>query len=658
MEKRNLGENMELGQRVIKCWLIGVSLAAVIIFSCPDLRAVLRPSPAHPTLLTQQASRESHSPLLPVGLNTACTLLFFAIGLTFSSSARQALELTALGSVPETEEDDYPGKLVVAKATLSPAAEAYRVLHTNLKTSSADQPLRTLIVTSSFQLEGKSAAAANLAVVIAQSGKRVILVDADLRHPTQHRIFELENQMGLVDALRQDTPLSNVLQSVPVENLRVLPSGLPADDPSELLDSKRMLKVIESLRQETDVVIIDSPPVTALPDAKLMAARLGGTLLVIESTKMPRNLAQRSKQVLDKFGTQLSGAAPDRLAASGEDYYYYRYYSDHGSSSGPAVSGLPAHPFDQLDSRSGQAGSVAGGDRGGELDTRRFDQPPDVGLLRARLNVAIRRLRARSAIGALLLVAAALIIVTIVSISSLSKQQQNTIGNASTRAVVAAQTASVNQTATAAAKEKDLARRTAAAVSQTAAANAAAAATATQKALAIAAQQTPTPADCDIDIEILQSPTRLQSVTSAIANVELVWRVRNRATSAGCKWGLAGQETRLLRSVEVGGELGAEVLVQLTWIQDDEYDLAVKIPLTVGEHNLVWRLIPPGKRSPSGPDLLARVVVATPTFTPSPTVQPAPTDCPLEVYPCECRQECNERECTRICDNCTRPKCD
>jgi protein-tyrosine kinase len=656
MEKRNPGENMELGRRV-KCWLILVSLAAAVISSYPHLRAMLRPDSAHPTSLTQQASRDSHSPLLPVGLDTAFTALFFAVGLTFSSSARQALELTALGSIPDTEDNDYPGKLVVVKAALSPAAEAFRVLHTNLKSNSADQPLQTLIVTSSFPLEGKSAAAANLAAVIAQSGKRVILVDANLRHPIQHRIFELENQVGLVDVLRQDTPLGDVLQSVPVENLRILPSGLPTDDPSDLLDSKRMQQVIESLRQETDVVIIDSPPVTALPDAKMLATRLGGALLVIESTKGPRNLAQRGKEALDKFGTQLSGAASDRLAASGEDYNYYRYYSDHSSSSRPAVSGLPAHPFDQLGSKPGQAGALADGEPGGELDTRRFDEPPDVGLLRARLNVAIRRLRARSAVGALLLIAAALIIVVIVSISSLSRQQENTIGNAATRAIVAAQTASVNQTATAAAKERDVARRTAVAATQTAGANAAAA-TATYIALVASTQQTPTPVDCNIDIEILQSPTRLQPVTAAIANVELTWRVRNRATSPACKWGAAGQETRLLRAVEVGGELGAEVLVQLTWIQGEEYDLSLRIPLTVGEHNLVWRLIPPGARSPSGPDLLARVVVATPTFTPPPTIRLAPTDCPVEVYDCNCSEECGPRGCKKVCDVCTRPKCD
>lgn len=656
MEKHNLGENMELGQRV-KYWLIGVSLAAVVISSYSDLRAMLHPGASHPAAMTQLASGESHSPLLPIGLNTAYTMLFFAIGLTFSGSARQALELTALGSIPDSEGQDYPGKLVVAKAALSPAAEAFRVLHTNLKTSAADQSLQTVIVTSSIPLEAKSAAAANLAAVIAQSGKRVVLVDADLRHPTQHRIFELENEVGLVDALRQDTLPGNALQNVPVENLRVLPTGLPPDDSSELLDSKQMLQVIESLRQETDVVIIDGPPVTALPDAKMLAARLGGTLLVIESTKVPRSLAQRGKEVIDKFGTQLSSATSDRLASS-EDYCYYRYYADHGSSSTAAVSGLPAHPFDQLASRPGQSGPVANGASDGELDTRRFDEPPDMGLLRARLNLAIRRLRARSAISVLLLLAIALIIVVVVSISSLSRQQESTIGNAATRAIVAAQTASVNQTATAIARQRDLLRRTEVAATQTAVARAAAAATATQQAMIIAAQQTPTPADCDIDIEILQSPTQLQSVTTATANVELVWRVRNRAASAACKWGQAGQETRLLRAVEVGGALGAEVLVQLTWIQDEEYDLALKVPLTVGEHNLVWRLIPPGERSPSGPDLPARVVVATPTVTPVPTVRLAPTDCPLEVYDCNCSEECGPRGCQKVCDTCTRPKCD
>jgi len=221
----------------------------------------------------------AQTPYQPIGSRTAYNvLLAMAIGLVLSGSAaflleylddslktaddvRHALGLKVLGSIARIQGDDYQDKLVVAKYPRSPIAEAYRVLRTNLQFS-AGHPWRTLMVTSPSPLEGKSLTTANLAAALAQSGQRVILVDADMRRPTQHHIFGLENRVGLSDVLeRGDVSLSEVQQAVSVANLSVVTSGPLPENPSELLGSKRMGDLMELLQQYADVVVFDSPPV-------------------------------------------------------------------------------------------------------------------------------------------------------------------------------------------------------------------------------------------------------------------------------------------------------------------------------------------------------------------------------------------------------------
>jgi len=589
-------ELREYATALTKRWrLIVIGVAIVAVSSYLDTRATLHAPPAHTTLLAA------------------------AMGMVLASSTRQTLDLTALGSIPRTEGEDLPGKLVVVKSPHSPAAEAYHALHANLHSNTTGCPLKTLLVTSSIPLEGKSVIAANLAAVMAQSGQHVILVDADLRHPIQHRVFGLDNQAGLSNTLHENINLPNALQAVPVENLRVLPSGPLPDRPSELLNPKRLKELIESLQQQADAVIVDGLPVAAMADAQSLATRLGGTLLVIDSSNTPRSFVQRGKEVLNKVRAQLSGAALGHLPSSSEGYYYYRYYSTRGPSLSSSESkAVPA------------ARPVQPGNR----------------------------------LGVLLLGLGALVILVVVLVLSLVRQQEQRTGYEATRAVVMARTVDAdtfraNQTATAVTKEKDAARRQTE-VAQTQAASATAGAAATRQVINAATRPVMGFPACEtIEFDILQSPNELQSATTSTVNVELTWRVRNRAMSLDCQWGQAGQETRLLRALEVSVLRGIDVPVRLGWIQGDEYDLSLDVPLNVGEYTLIWRLIPPATRLPRGPDLLARVVVVAPTSPSSPTSRPAPTACPTETFNCNCTTECNPRGgCQKTCDTCTRPKCD
>ncbi len=217
----------------------------------------------------------------------------------------------------------YASMLVAAKHPRSTITEAYRMLRTNLQYSAVDHPLRTLMVTGAEPLDGKSLTAANLAVVLAHAGRRVILVDADLRRPTQHQIFELDNHVGLTSLLLDPgMTLSRALFPTRVEHLYLLASGLLPPNPSELLGSKRMGDVIEMLRREADIVVFDSPLVTTVTDPAVLAPRLDGTLLVVRSGRTRRTIARQVKETLTSLGAHIAEVCLNSLPGRRTGYYY------------------------------------------------------------------------------------------------------------------------------------------------------------------------------------------------------------------------------------------------------------------------------------------------------------------------------------------------
>jgi capsular exopolysaccharide synthesis family protein len=189
----------------------------------------------------------------------------------------------------------------------SPASEAYRALRTNLIFSSINEPLQTLVVTSPAPEEGKSTALANLAVTLAQSGKRTIVVDCDLRRPAQHTIWGIEQQPGLTSMMLEDmdTP---PLADVGVENLRVLPSGPLPPNPADLLGSPRMDAIVERVKKDADFILFDAPPVIAVTDATLLAAKLDGVLLVIRAGRTRREHAEQAGDLLRRVNVRIVGA--------------------------------------------------------------------------------------------------------------------------------------------------------------------------------------------------------------------------------------------------------------------------------------------------------------------------------------------------------------
>ncbi len=214
--------------------------------------------------------------------------------------------------------------LITISNPRSPIAEAYRTLRTNLEFSNLDKSLRALLVTSAGAEEGKSTTLANLAVTIAQSGKRVILVDADLRRPTQHQIFGLKNNAGLTDMVRADEILANPpLQETTVPHLQVLTSGQLPPNPAEILGSKRMSEILTALLEHADMLLFDAPPVLAVTDAAVLSQKVDGVLLVVSAGKTKRENAHKAQLQLEKINARVIGAVLNNVQAERGAQYYY-----------------------------------------------------------------------------------------------------------------------------------------------------------------------------------------------------------------------------------------------------------------------------------------------------------------------------------------------
>lgn len=235
--------------------------------------------------------------------------------------------LVALGAVARFRHTKAPETSLITSRSRHPAAEAYRVLRTNVQFSTLDKPSQTFVVTSANPREGKTTTVANLALVLAQTGKRVVAVDSDLRRPTLHQLFGTTNSYGLTNVLlSKDASVNGYLQRTRYDNLAVLPSGPMPPNPSELLSSPRLQTLIENLKREADVVIFDSPPALAVTDASVLAARLDGAILVVDAGKTRAAALQRAKDTLTMTKTNLLGAVLNKLTHKGKDYYYYHHY--------------------------------------------------------------------------------------------------------------------------------------------------------------------------------------------------------------------------------------------------------------------------------------------------------------------------------------------
>jgi capsular exopolysaccharide synthesis family protein len=284
---------------------------------------------------------------LVVGLALGIGLAFLRERLDDSIRTRQDLErrlgAPVLATIPRISrwkrgDEAY---LVTLTDPKNPVSEAYRTLRTNLQFLSTKGDLQTILVTSATAGDGKTATTANLAIALAQAGRRVVLVSADLRRPRVHRFLDVSNDTGLSLVLADSVPVWQAVKDPGVPNLRVIPSGPVPPNPAELLQSDRMGEFLQQVQEFADFVLIDTPPVLAVADASILGARVDGTLFVVDADTASRTATAQARDQLENAGARVIGAVfnkfdPSQAGAYPYYYYYYYHYAELQDQDGKA----------------------------------------------------------------------------------------------------------------------------------------------------------------------------------------------------------------------------------------------------------------------------------------------------------------------------------
>ena len=205
-------------------------------------------------------------------------------------------------------------------------SEQYRAIRTNIEYSNVDQNTKTILVTSSDKNEGKTTTVSNLAVSFANLNKKVLIIDCDLRNPSIHKMFKLNNIYGLTDILAKDRAVDKCIQETELENLYVLTAGSTPPNPAEILSSEKMKNLIEDLKNIYDYIFIDTPPIGLVTDAGVLSSFIDGVVLVVKSESVEKKYLEETKKKLDAVDARILGAILNSYKSEQKDYNYYSYY--------------------------------------------------------------------------------------------------------------------------------------------------------------------------------------------------------------------------------------------------------------------------------------------------------------------------------------------
>lgn len=310
-----------------------LSLEQIRLSEAQSVSTVIQVDPATvPTIpISPQVLRNTALAAI-VGFMLAIGLIFIieAIDDTIKTAedVKRALGLPVLGIITKHAIED--GKPITNTSPRSPVSEAFRNLRTNVQYSAIDQPLKTLMITSTDPREGKTTVVTNLGIVFAQNGSNVTLLDADLRKPTLHRKIGVPNRSGLTSLfIRTVSPLENTLQRTGINNLQVITSGELPPNPSELLGSKKMGAILDQIHEVSDLVIIDTPPALAVTDALVLVPFVDATLLVVKPGFTKTNAARQVVEQFRRSNGKLIGVVINELDL-GRSRYAYKYYNYKG----------------------------------------------------------------------------------------------------------------------------------------------------------------------------------------------------------------------------------------------------------------------------------------------------------------------------------------
>jgi len=251
----------------------------------------------------------------------------------------RSLNLTVLGSVGKIKKKSTQAKLVTSLAATSPILEAYRMVRTNIQFLFINRQMKSLLMTSAAPDEGKSVTAANLGIIFARAGLRVIVVDADLRQPTLHKIFQTPNTSGLTHLLGmpQLEKIETYLSETDIDNLKILTSGLLPANPPELLGSPKMAELAAHLYQLADIVIYDSPPILAVTDAIVLSSQVDGVIMVTKAKQTKLGALKRAIGALQQVEARIVGGILNQVSAGSGQDYYPQYYPDLRQTTGQPI---------------------------------------------------------------------------------------------------------------------------------------------------------------------------------------------------------------------------------------------------------------------------------------------------------------------------------
>ena len=248
---------------------------------------------------------------------------------TIDSVPRRKLLLVG-GSTPEEDEERANSELLIYADSNSALAEAYRQLRTSILLSTAGHAPKSLLITSSLPSEGKTTTATNTAISLAQTGAKVLIIDADMRRPRLHQVFGVENGEGLSTLLSSDftdEDITAIVKQDPNTKLYMLTSGPIPPNPAELIGSEQMANLLKAMQKHFTHVVIDSPPIASFTDGVLIASMVDGVILVVHSGKSSRQIIRRSRQLLQDIGAKILGVVLNNVNRSSQDnYYYYQSY--------------------------------------------------------------------------------------------------------------------------------------------------------------------------------------------------------------------------------------------------------------------------------------------------------------------------------------------
>ncbi|WZL71504.1 CpsD/CapB family tyrosine-protein kinase [Clostridiaceae bacterium 35-E11] len=218
----------------------------------------------------------------------------------------------------------------------SPISEAYRILRTNIQYTNIDKNIKSIVVTSPGPGEGKSTIAANFSVTMSQNQRKILLIDSDLRKPTVNVFFGLSNQMGLTNVLVENVEYTKIVQSTKIGKLDVLSSGPIPPNPSELLGTNKMKSLLQRLKEDYDMVILDSPPIGIVTDAAVLSAIADGVILVCAAEQTIIEEAKKSKALLQQVNANILGVVMNKIPLNTCGYYTCNYY-DVGEKTSKSV---------------------------------------------------------------------------------------------------------------------------------------------------------------------------------------------------------------------------------------------------------------------------------------------------------------------------------